>query len=513
MICVSLDGKAQIHSEYDQLVYVNPEWRNQRDVDPQLKLNAPKPLNEQQLIQLHLFETEKLLRKRDVCNFSPVLKENRTKNLDVLHQYLVAGVFPLNTKHQERQPYFIDDNNVYCAVGFLMKESGADDVARDINKRQNYSYLVDIHHEKLMSWVQQSGLTFDELALIQPTYGLWPATIVEFHYNNTGADVNEYIEIHQSSGEFEGMIAFDTVRFYDGAGTLYKTLPITQMESFHSNRFYYYLFPGNESFADDGRIEISGTGQSGSSQLISVITYTDNSVQVHDYHFQPGFPAIRTFNIGESESSAVNLSLQFCDFYYNAGWDLETMSTTIGALNACLILPIGLSSFSSTVNDKKVILNWETVSETNNRQFIVERSLNGTDFETIGTLPGAGNSNTVKQYVFTDNAPGYINHYRLKQIDFDGRFVYSKILYIKVEKASPLQIMENVVSTHLRYQVNSGMNESRLEIYDMTGRNVYKADTKEGVQLINVSSWSAGKYLIRLLTTNGQVYSHQFIKQ
>jgi hypothetical protein len=57
------------------------------------------------------------------------------------------------------------------------------------------------------------------------------------------------------------------------------------------------------------------------------------------------------------------------------------------------------------------------------------------------------------------------------------------------------------------------MNGSRLEIYDMMGRSFYQGGTKEGIQLINVSGWSAGKYLIRLIAANGQVYSHQFIKQ
>jgi hypothetical protein len=168
MIAAGLKAKAQIRSEFDQLVYVNSEWRNQTDADPQLKLNALKLLNEQQLIQLYLSETEKLLRKRDVSNLSPSLRENRAKNLDVLHRYMLAGVFPSNTRHQGRQPYFIDDNNVYCAVGYLMKESGAGEIAKDIKRTQNYSFLVDIHHEKLMAWVQQSGLTFDELSLIQP---------------------------------------------------------------------------------------------------------------------------------------------------------------------------------------------------------------------------------------------------------------------------------------------------------------------------------------------------------
>jgi hypothetical protein len=330
--------------------------------------------------------------------------------------------------------------------------------------------------------------------------------------------VNEYIEIHQSSGVLVGMIPFDTVRFFDGTGTLYKELPITQMQSFTStalqqHTFYYYLFPANESFADQGRIEISGLSGPGSPTLISSTTYTDNSVQVTDSYVVSGHPPVKTFNIGESESTPVNLSLNFCDYYYNAGWGLSSMAATPGTVNACLTLSVGLSSFSYSIKEKKVILDWETASESNNRQFIVERSLNGTDFEAIGTITGAGNSSTLKKYTFTDNTPNYINHYRLKQVDFDGRFAYSKILYIKVEKASPLQVMENLVTTNLRYEVISEMKGSRLEIYDMAGRNVYRSTTKAGAQFINVSGWGAGKYLIRLQASNGQVYSHQFIKQ
>jgi Secretion system C-terminal sorting domain len=135
------------------------------------------------------------------------------------------------------------------------------------------------------------------------------------------------------------------------------------------------------------------------------------------------------------------------------------------------------------------------------------------DFQPIGMLPAAGNSNSLKQYSLTDNAPNYINHYRIKQVDNDGRFTYSKILYVKIVSASPLQLLQNIVQTDLRYQVNAEMSGSKLEIYDMTGKTVYTTVTKTGVQLINVYGWSAGKYLIRLIANNGQVYSHQFIKQ
>lgn len=121
---VSLQLHSQVNSLYNQLISVNPEWSKQPDVNPQLIRTVAKSLNEQELIQLHLINTVELLKQRDISNLSLLLRENRKRNLDILHQYLVAGVFPLNTLHTNRQPYFIDDNNNYCAVGYLMKKAG-----------------------------------------------------------------------------------------------------------------------------------------------------------------------------------------------------------------------------------------------------------------------------------------------------------------------------------------------------------------------------------------------------
>jgi hypothetical protein len=189
------------------------------------------------------------------------------------------------------------------------------------------------------------------------------------------------------------------------------------------------------------------------------------------------------------------------------------MANTIGSLNSCLVLPVSLNNFSYTIKDKKVLLNWSTLSETNSKEFIIERSPNGMNFEAIGSLPAAGMSSLEKHYIFTDYSPDYINYYRLRQEDIDGRSVNSKMIYVKVEVASPLQLIQNLVTNDLRYQVISMVNGSKLEIYDMTGRNVYKGEIKAGIQHLDVSRWRAGKYLVRLFATNGQVYSHQFIKQ
>jgi len=509
----SLTVNAQNSVVYDQLVNVNSEWKKQTDVAPELRSSPAKQLNEQQLIQLHLSETEKMLAKRDIRNLSPQLQKNRQENLAVLHRYLTAGKFPLNTRHEGRQPYFIDDNNTYCAVGYLMKESGADDVAQDIHRTQNYSYLADIEHPRLMEWVQQSGLSFDELALIQPAYaGDWCSAIIEFHYNNTGTDVNEFIEIHQGSGAVGNMIPFTDVRFYDNNGTLYKTLTPAQMQYYPASisGAFYYIFPSNENFADAGKIELWG-GPS-SATLISTTTYNDNTVQVEQNLAQPTVPAVRTFNVGESESTPVGNSLTYCGFFYNNNWDLQSIPATMGAENPCTVMPVGLKNFTYSSDGKNIELLWETAMESNSRNFIIERSGNGSDFQQIGTIAASGNSSSLKKYSFTDAQPGYINHYRLKMTDLDGKFTYSKILYVKMDKASPLTILQNNVHTNLPYTINSSVQGSRLEVYDITGRSIYRTEARVGSQQLDVSTWSAGKYLVRLIVKEGEVYTGQFIK-
>jgi hypothetical protein len=511
----STQGKAQIKSVYDQLAFVNTQWENQPDVPAYLKSGHPKYyITEQRLVQLHLIETEKLLRSRDVSTLSRELRESRLKNLNVLHQYIMTGIFPINTKYINRRPCFIDEKNTYCAVGFLMKESGADVMARDIQRTQNYSYLKDIKHSELVSWVQHSGLTVDELALIQPTYGDCPSAIVEFHYNNTGTDVNEYIEVHQTPGSEPALTLFKTVLFYDGTNTLYKTLTLAQMQSYFSSGgdvVYYYTFPANEDFADAGKIEVRGDGVVSVNQLIEVTTYTSSSVQVQTYYPDFNNPTVRTFNVGESEATPAGNTLTYCG--YCANWDLQSLLSTMGTQNPCTVLPIGLSKFYYEVNQNKVNLLWETVSETDNKKFVVQRGSNGVEFEDIGVVPGSVSSNTIKKYSYADNYPGYINYYRLKQVDIDGKYSYSKVLFVKVDKVSPLHVWGNLVDNNLRYQVNLPLSGTVVQVYDITGRCIYTTNAKAGIQSINASYFTTGKYVIRVSTMNGQVYTDQFVKR
>jgi hypothetical protein len=508
MICAGLNINAQSRkSLFDVLVYVNEQWKNQPDAEASLKTKIVKSMTEVDAIQFHLEQTEKLLRNRNVSNLPENLQQQRLKNLNVLHSYWKTGVFPINDKHQNRQPYFIDKNNTYCAVGYLMKESGANDIAKEISKNQNYDYLLNIQHPKLMEWIENSGLSINELALIQPGYGgEWPSAIMELHYNNAGTDVNEYIEVHQSSLLLGGAPYFTAIKFYNSSSILYKTLLATDMTSIGSGQgsVRFYSFPSGEDFSDIGSIELYANAQ-----LLSRYTYNETSVVLQDYYHNP--PAVRTFNIGESESTPIGNALTFCGFYYNnPTWTLQSMGATTGSINACTIMPLNLTNFTAGVLGKAVKLSWEVSTASKASYYIVEKSSNGRNFNFLGKVEAVTG---LQNYSLSDKAPFYTNHYRLKQVDKDGQSFYSKIIFVKVESLNALIVTENLVKDILKVTINTGQGKIKtLLVYDMYGRKVKTFTAKQGYQQLNISTIAPGKYYLQLVTTEGEVYYQAFVK-
>jgi len=119
-----------------------------------------------------------------------------------------------------------------------------------------------------------------------------------------------------------------------------------------------------------------------------------------------------------------------------------TSNATTGLLlYTWAVLPVELTSFTATTEKNKVLLNWKTATEVNNYGFEIERSLSSHSlsevWETMGFVAGSGNSNSVKDYSFTDKKVAAGKYaYRLKQIDNDGTFAYSK--EIEVNDLRPL---------------------------------------------------------------------------
>lgn len=134
-----------------------------------------KETNEIIRIQTHLKYVEKLLRNKDISSLTVEQKENRKKMLDLLNEYWKAGVFPKNYDYpDQRIPCFIDKDGNICAVGYLIEKTAGRQLAEEINSKFKYEYILAMNDQKIDSWIQKSGLTKLECAMIQPAYGPAP---------------------------------------------------------------------------------------------------------------------------------------------------------------------------------------------------------------------------------------------------------------------------------------------------------------------------------------------------
>jgi hypothetical protein len=131
--------------------------------------------NEQLRIKTHLAFVEKLLWQKQVSHLTCQQQRNRFEVLRHLHQYIIAGTFPVNEAYPGvRRPCFIDNHGNICAVGYLIEKTAGRAVAEAINREHQYDYVADMHEPVIARWAHDYGFTLEECAIIQPSYGWIP---------------------------------------------------------------------------------------------------------------------------------------------------------------------------------------------------------------------------------------------------------------------------------------------------------------------------------------------------
>jgi len=204
-------------------------------------------------------------------------------------------------------------------------------------------------------------------------------------------------------------------------------------------------------------------------------------------------------------SSIWNLDAGYNDGYPHLDWQ-NTGGTP---------LPVELVSFTANVGTDFITLNWQTATEVNNYGFEIERTSPrpspqgeggeaGRGWENIGFVQGHGNSNSIKEYSFVDgNVSNGKVSYRLKQIDNDGKYEYSKEIEIDLGTPNEFSLSQNYPnpfnpSTTIRYSIpNVIAGEAKqsvvLKVYDILGNVV--------ATLVNEQK-SAGNYEVKFNASN-----------
>ena len=191
-----------------------------------------------------------------------------------------------------------------------------------------------------------------------------------------------------------------------------------------------------------------------------------------------------------------------------------------GAGVAGMSLPVRLIDFTGRLEKNEVVLNWKTSLEQNSKGFEIERSYDGSSFKSIGFVPAAGNSSSTRLYSFNDRELVQpLNYYRLKQLDIDNQFEYSKVITIKKGSsiAKPFAVLNNPFNTYIDIQFSEIPNGSvKARLTDMAGRTVETwAENNPGMSRIRFNpsaSLQAGTYMLRVWA-NGNEYVEKLVKQ
>ena len=186
-------------------------------------------------------------------------------------------------------------------------------------------------------------------------------------------------------------------------------------------------------------------------------------------------------------------------------------------------VPVTLADFYGVHNEDRDVneLTWITETELNSDFFVVERQFANGDFREIGTVQAAGNSISAITYNLDDAdiAQSGIYYYRLKQVDLDGSFEYSKIIAIKVERDDVFDVnmYPNPTAGFVTLDITLNVSDDiAVSIYDKSGKFIMeqvinKQDVSEFNSIIlDVDALTSGVYNT-VIRTGGNIIVKQLI--
>ncbi|MES2776091.1 MAG: T9SS type A sorting domain-containing protein [Bacteroidota bacterium] len=205
--------------------------------------------------------------------------------------------------------------------------------------------------------------------------------------------------------------------------------------------------------------------------------------------------------------------------------DVAVTSTMFGATIAngeiedyqapALILPVSFGSVTATAKNCNIYLAFDYLTQQNNKEFRIEYSTNGTNWMELALLPNTGNlSSQSFSYVHTSPVAG-VNYYRIKQVDKDGNFSYSKTVNATSTCDGRTRIVSypNPVSTSLTVVLPLTIGKSQLRITDAAGKLISSTTTQNSFNTINTQMLASGMYMLQVVNANKIVYSTKFVKE
>ncbi|MDQ6482524.1 T9SS type A sorting domain-containing protein [Dyadobacter sp. LHD-138] len=201
-----------------------------------------------------------------------------------------------------------------------------------------------------------------------------------------------------------------------------------------------------------------------------------------------------------------------------------TVTGTVSPENIALIpeindgpLPVTLLNFTATREGSSgpasvALLSWSTTAETNSERFDIERGQDGKTWSKLGSVSASGESSSMKHYDFRDRFPIHgQNLYRLKMVDLDGTYAYSRIQSLRFDGSVAVYPNPLVMGDKLHLDTSVSGPVKNVRIYDIQGKLVFSGEPVGNT--IQTNSLSVGVYMVHLIEANGMATIHRVIKQ
>ena len=272
-----------------------------------------------------------------------------------------------------------------------------------------------------------------------------------------------------------------------------------------------------------------GCGNIVNPNYVTAVTLNGTSVNNSEF-YDPGTGyanrlAVTTTGTGASISSLVFVSPTQLTF--NVTWppalagttqtltitnpDCQSVTTTYTLPNGCSPIPVRWISFTGKELNKKIVLNWATANEYNNKYFIVEKSLSpNSGFAEIGRVNSVGIHGG--NYEFSDNDPAAVNYYRLKQVDLDGSFKYSEIVLVRLNRKISFAVYPNPAKSNLTVEYDAAFREGTVTLINSSGKNVLTQKiTGLNKTPVDISNLNPGVYVIKIVSPSGKTMQQKVV--
>jgi hypothetical protein len=181
------------------------------------------------------------------------------------------------------------------------------------------------------------------------------------------------------------------------------------------------------------------------------------------------------------------------------------------------VLPVTLVAFDAKKAERHALLSWNTSAETNSNIFEIQHSRDGKEWAFIGRVLANGESNSLKNYTFKDMfpAPGE-NLYRLKMIDKDDTFAFSKIISLNFSPTAEISVYPNPVADKVNIEMEDWTKVKGITFYNASGELAYPESIPSknpSFRTYNLTGLQSGIYFVKTTYTDGAAKTLKIMKE